>query len=162
MDLADQVAAIFFEERGDARFVDVGGLGAGVVDRLAQLGWQPTPVDSGSAALNADKFYNRRSEMWWKLADWVKKVGCIPSGAELRNQLLAPMFMWVDTNRQTRFKLESKDDMKSRGIPSPDHADALALTFSSPVPMRQLSQVPGIGVTSQKALHEYDPLEERD
>jgi hypothetical protein len=117
-------------------FVDEGGLGAGVVDRLRQLsvpgvigvnfgskadGWAP----EGTGALYA----NKRAEMWGRLRDWLK-TGAIPDDAALVQDLTGVEYGYDAHNA---IRLESKDDMKRRGLASPDLGDALALTFAMPV-----------------------------
>ena len=69
--------------------------------------------------------------MWSKTRDWVKAKGCLPpNDQELADDLTAPEYGFDGHNR---LQLEKKDDMKKRGLPSPDAGDALALTFTSPV-----------------------------
>jgi hypothetical protein len=72
--------------------------------------------------------------MWWLMADWVKSGGCLPELQELAAELATPKFNYA--NARGKLELESKDDMRARGMPSPDVADALALTFASPVAPR--------------------------
>ncbi len=129
--LAGQVSMVVGKHQPDAVFIDVGGVGAGVYDRLVALGTPNLyPVDFGSAATEADRFQNKRVEMWWTMADWVKASGCLPALAELRRDLCAPTYHFT---RDNRVGLESKEDMKKRGLPSPDYGDSLALTFAMPV-----------------------------
>lgn len=133
MTLADQAARFIDQWGPDATFVDVGAMGAGVYDRLIQLGYNVTSVDFGSRALEP-RFQNRRAEMWWHLADWIKSGGCLPNMPDLLVDLTAPTYTHKDA--AGRMKLESKDDLRKRGLKSPDIADAYALTFAAPVPIR--------------------------
>jgi hypothetical protein len=110
--------------------VDVVGLGAGVADRLRQLGHRVIGVNSGSKALNPDKFINLKAEMWSKMRNWLAESAVIPDRPELRDDLLAPRY---DFDHAGRLKIESKDDLKARVRFSTDLADALALTFAQPV-----------------------------
>lgn len=118
-----------------AVFVDIGGLGAGVVDRLNELGFDDVviPVNAGSRALEPERFMNKRAEMWWTLSDWLKlEEGVeIPDSDSLHADLVAPTYTYNSTKQQ--LVLESKDQMRKRGIHSPDDGDALALTFAAPV-----------------------------
>lgn len=117
-------------------FIDETGLGAGVVDRVRELGHPVTGVQfGGGSAQTSPRCKNKRAEMWWNMAQWVKRGGVIPDNNELRGELVAPTH-WYDD--QGRVCLESKDDMKERGVPSPDIADALALTFAEFVPAAPL------------------------
>jgi hypothetical protein len=130
MRTASETAEAINLHRPAAVFVDVVGLGAGVVDRLRQLGHRIIAVNSGSKASNPDKFVNLKAEMWSKMRDWLAEGAVVPDRPELRNDLLAPRY---DFDYSGRLKIERKDDLKARGLPSTDLADALALTFAQPV-----------------------------
>ena len=73
MEIAGIVHSIIRNEKPDQVAVDVGGLGAGVVDRLIELGHDSVvaPINFGSASLDPQRFVNRRAEMWWNLRDWL-------------------------------------------------------------------------------------------
>jgi hypothetical protein len=114
----------------DGTFVDVGGIGAGVVDRCQQLGYRVVPVNFAGRPTQA-RFENKRAEMWWDMAQWVKQGGCLPSNLRLQQDLVAPRFTYA--NSAGKLQLESKDDMRARGLPSTDFGDALACTFFAPV-----------------------------
>lgn len=113
----------------DMVFVDAVGVGAGVCDRLKELGYTVMPVDSGARARNSAKYANKRVEMWAEMAEWLK-VGCIPENPELLAELTAPTYRFKSSGQM---ELERKDEMKKRGIASPDLADALAFTFAEHV-----------------------------
>lgn len=133
MTLADQIAYEYENERPAAVFIDKGPVGVGLIDRLATLGIPTIPIDFGGTPMDA-KFQDRRSEMYWKMSEWLKKGhGTIPDDTQLRAELAAPNFSWPQTGKTTKFKLESKEEMRKRGVSSPDMADALALTFAAPV-----------------------------
>lgn len=140
MQLADYVAQEWHTKMPDAVFVDQTGVGGPVVDRLRDLGVPTFGIDFGGSALDT-RFADRRSEMYWKMAEWIKKGGTIPGGKgdaqdkaiQLHQELMAPNFAYKAVGKTTKFKLESKDEMKKRGVASPDQADALALTFAAPV-----------------------------
>jgi len=156
METVGQVAMSIEKWKPDAVFVDQTGLGAGVVDRLRELGHEVQGVDFGSRALRpTPRLKNRRAEMWWTMAEWVKDGGCLPRVAGLAEELTAPTYR-VDSNQV--IQLESKDDMKARGLPSPDIADALALTFAAPVTK---SASLGLGAAVlMTARTDFDPYEE--
>lgn len=136
LDQADTMtvaAAVCFQcdtFKPDAVFIDVGGIGAGVVDRCQQLGYRVVPVNFAGKPAQA-RFENKRAEMWWEMAGWVRQGGCLPSHPRLTQDLVAPTFTYA--NKAGRLQLESKDDMRARGLPSPDFGDALACTFFAPV-----------------------------
>jgi hypothetical protein len=132
MTQADRLAEEWEERRPDQFFLDQTGVGGGVVDRLRQMGIPVIPIDFGGTPIDA-RFQDRRSEMYWRMSDWLKKGGVIPDDVGLRQELVSPRFEYRQTGRITKFKLESKDEMRKRGIQSPDMSDALALTFSMEV-----------------------------
>ena len=140
MSLADQVATEVLTQKPAALFIDGGGIGSGVIDRLRQLHINVIPVDFGGDAIDAIRFRNRRSEMWYNMAERVKKQGCIPVDHQLKSERAAPLFEWVISNKKTRFELETKSDMLKRGVQSPDRADSLALTFAAPVMSAQVPE----------------------
>jgi hypothetical protein len=140
MALAGRVADEFLNRRADACFVDGTGVGGGVVDRLRQLHIPVSDIQFGSKPdslgfLTGDggtKYANKRAEIWGAMREWLK-VGSIPDLPELRAQLVGPQYGF---NNRNEIQLERKEDMKKRGLESPDLADALALTFSFPVALR--------------------------
>jgi len=132
MVLADQVAQEYANKNPAAVFVDNSPVSVGLIDRLVSFGVPVIRVDFGGSPIET-RFADRRSEMYFKVAQWLKSGGCIPDDTTLRHELVAPSFAMRAVGRQTRMKLESKDEMKKRGVVSPDMADALALTFAAPV-----------------------------
>ena len=147
----------------DCVFVDVGGIGASVFDRLTALGWEDTiqPVDFGSSPTDS-RFLNKRAEMWSEMAQWVKKSDSVlPKDNTMVAELCAPKFFFKANQRQTKMGLESKDDMKRRGVGSPNRADALALTFAEYVNKKSLHNldVDNHSQDGVKARTDYNPLE---
>lgn len=132
MEVAGQVAQAIAKWQPDAVFIDQTGIGAGVVDRLRELGHQVVGVDSASRPRDPH-YLNLRAEMWAEMRDWLAVGGCIPDDGELVGELSAPTYKFTS---EGRLQLEGKADMKKRGVSSPDKADALALTFAYPVPIR--------------------------
>ena len=121
-------------------FIDVGGLGAGVVDRLKEMGYGKliVEVNGGSSALDADRYINKRAEMWGEMKKWLEDHPCqIPDSDSLHADLCGPQYKW---DSKHRLALEKKEDMKLRGVRSPDEADALALTFAFPVRPENVTQ----------------------
>ena len=134
MDLASRVAAKITEENPDAVFIDAGA-GSGVIDRLRQLGHDVIEIPFGGKATRPDLYINRRTEMWFEMRNWILQGGGIPNDSGLKQELATPSFKY---DNQGRRMLESKDEIKKRlqGGASPDMADALCLTFASPVRKR--------------------------
>lgn len=113
--------------------IDEGGLGAGVVDRLKEQRYKVRGVNFGNKSKNQAMWGNKRAEMWGELREWLKSAH-LPSDRYLRSDLIGPLMK--PDSRGTIF-LESKKDMKSRGLASPDAADAVAVTFAFPVAHRE-------------------------
>jgi hypothetical protein len=130
MQTAAHAASLIEIHRPQMTFVDGVGVGGGVVDRLRQLGYRVVDVNAGGSPLRADRYTNKRAEMWGVMREWIKDRGCLPDDRELIDDLVAPSYEFDHSNR---LKLEKKEDMKERGLASPDSADALALTFAFPV-----------------------------
>ena len=128
MTLAGLVAQYEDEYKTDAIFIDV-GWGTGVIDRLKQMGRNPIAVNFGGAATN-EKYANKRTEMWCLMKEWLEQGGVLPDNSDLRDDLIGPQYSFTTTGK---IQLERKEDMKKRGLASPDLADALALTFAYPV-----------------------------
>ena len=151
MTLAGLVAQEIEREAPDAVFVDQGGLGAGVVDRLRQLKYRNIiGVDFGGAPLNRDLYLNKRTEMWCGLRDWLAQEVAMPPDEELRSDLVTPEYGF--TGDKGQIALEKKQDMKKRGQASPDCGDALALTFAAPVrPSRATADYMGLPVRKKRA-----------
>lgn len=135
MHLAARVVEFAQSFRADAVFIDGGGVGGGVVDRCRQLRLAVYDVQFGGKADRSDllsqgeSYANKRSEMWGALRAWLV-TGAIEDDAALAEQLVGPSY---GLNQRDEIQLERKQDMKKRGLSSPDWADALALTFAWPV-----------------------------
>jgi hypothetical protein len=152
MELAAKVAQAIVEWKPDAVFIDA-GRGEGVIDRLHQLGHAVVGVNFGGSPTKP-QFVNKRGEMWFDMSQWLKAGASIPNIPQLKIELCAPTYSYA--NAANKFELESKDDLKKRGLPSPDIADALALTFAFPVAP---SRGPGANLhAGGHALTEYDPF----
>lgn len=109
--------------------VDVIGLGAGVADILRRdFGKRVVDVNS-SMRLDDGKNFNLRARMWRDMKEWLQGPVSIPNDPELTTDLTALRY----TYREQRLLIESKEEAKKRKIKSPDRADALALTFATPV-----------------------------
>jgi hypothetical protein len=125
---AQVVARYEDEEKADAVFVDA-GFGTGIVSAGQGMGRDWTLVwfagESGDAGC-----LNKRAEMWKAARDWLKAGGALPEDPTLRDELQAPEIV---PRMDGKIQIESKKDMKSRGVPSPNRADALVLSFAFPV-----------------------------
>ena len=128
--VAAHVARFEEELKADAVFID-GGHGTGIYSAGHSMGrpWQLVWFSEKSAD---PACLNKRVEMWKAMRDWLKAGGAIdPADDVLYQDLIGPELL---ANRPDgKLQLESKEQMKDRGIPSPNRADALALTFARPV-----------------------------
>jgi hypothetical protein len=112
--------------------IDEGGLGAGIVDRLKEQRYKIKGINFGNKSKNPIMYGNMRAQMWGDMREWLKTAS-IPNDRFLKTDLISPMMK--PDSRGTIF-LESKKDMKARGLASPDAADAIAVTFAFPVAHR--------------------------
>jgi hypothetical protein len=110
--------------------IDVPGVGGGVVDRLIELDLPVTPYNGGEAPIDKERFVNARAEDYWSLRERFEQgeIDIDPDHDKLAAQLGS--FKWTVDSRG-RIKIESKDDMRKRGLPSPDRADTVAMAFSA-------------------------------
>ena len=148
-------AAIVNREWGsfepDGVFIDdTGGFGSGWIDQLALRGRNPIGVHFASSAHDKLRFANRRAEMYFLLAEWIKKGGALPENESLVEDLSntnysAPKGVLI---------IEPKELVKAKQMGrSPDSADAAALTFAEPL----MVSAPR-GVRGRMAVS-YDPFE---
>lgn len=124
----------------DMVFVDLGGVGAGVYDRLRELGWGPRVrgVNFGSAATDEEKYKNKRGEMYGEMAEWFELEGgvSVPDDDELQRHVCAVGYKEDETQRKI---LQKKEEIRKEHGFSPDKADALALTFAETVITRHVA-----------------------
>lgn len=159
----DQAVAIANELRPwapDAVFIDNAPVAFGLIDALRTLGVPLLPIDFGGAA-NHKRYVNKRSEIWHQMARWVEDGGAIPPEQDLLRDLSS--IKVSHDNAASKFALESKDNLKTRGLPSPDHGDALALTFGAPVTPRVEAQSSdtsryAAAIWGQRTNYDYDPM----
>lgn len=167
--LAGKVAEQAMTQNAQGIFVDEGGMGAGVVDMLRKMLPDRLVVGVNNGG-KSDRYTqgsdmpataNKGAEMWASMREWLKSGG-IPDDPELVAELTARQYGF---NVQNAIQLERKEDMKKRGLSSPDVADALALTFAYPVadlpeasPIARFApQIPG-QAHHGGLVSDYDPL----
>lgn len=128
--------------RPDEILIDEIGLGAGVVDRLRELNLPVRGINVSEASAMSDKYRNLRTELWFKCRDWLgsknhklpREECCERGGSnqcahnQLADELRAPRYGYTSTGK---LLVETKADMKRRGLASPNVADALMLTLAS-------------------------------
>lgn len=143
----------------ECEYVDgTGGFGGGVVDNLIVAGFSPFEINFSSKATDP-RYYNKRSEMHFECAKWVKRGGALPNIPELIRELSSPTY----TLHKGMLRVEEKDQIKKRLKFSPDYADALALTFAHPdQPGMNSLQARVDSMKKTKVEHDYDPVKRFD
>lgn len=135
---------------------DTGGFGSGVIDSLLQAGVTAHGIHFASKAIDT-RYLNRRAEMWFGMAEWVKRGGCLPDIPELVRELSTPTYYF----QNGKFQIEPKEQIKERLGYSPDIADALCLTFALPEMPGQKDFLRGI-VQPKNFKSDYDPFATKD
>lgn len=132
-------------------FVDGGGgYGGGVVDQLKSMDINVVEVMPTGAPDDKRGYTYKVDECWGRMRDAIPNMA-LPDKKELADQLTQREFGYT---LKEKIRLESKDDMKARGISSPDIADALALTFAKPTALG--NEMPQATYIKTK---EYNPYE---
>lgn len=126
-----QYDACMPSDRPSDILVDSIGVGAGVVDRLRELGLPVRGINVSESPALAGTHLNLRAELWFKARAWLEQRHCrLPKDdEELHAELVAPRYKFSE--RGDKIKIESKAEIKARGLPSPDKADAFVLTFAA-------------------------------
>lgn len=137
--MANLIAQFEDEHKADAVFID-GGYGTGIhsIGKSLKRNWRL--VWFASSATNHG-FFNKRAEIWGGVKNWLKEGGAIPKDPQLHADLIGPETVGRSDGR---IQLESKEDMRKRGLPSPGKADALALTFAYTIKSQALTAMPGV------------------
>lgn len=125
MQVANKCAELILTYNPDAVCIDAGS-GTGIIDRLRELKFKVHEIWFGSKS-DELQWANKRTELWDKMRDWLGG-GVIDNNSDLIDDLVGPKYRYQAQSDRTM--LETKEEMKKRGLSSPDHADALALTFA--------------------------------
>jgi hypothetical protein len=126
MKLSELLTEGFKGQRIHTMFIDSAGISGAVASRLWDLGHRNVVEINFGADSPDEKYANMRAYMWGRLKDWLL-TGSIDDHPRLECDLTAPGY---GLDKKIRVQLESKVDIKERGLDSPDDADALALTFA--------------------------------
>ncbi|AYJ85770.1 hypothetical protein D3Y57_07025 [Sphingomonas paeninsulae] len=131
--VADEIR-FYREDQGlDAQAViEEVGMGIGVVETLEDMGFadQVWGINPGTSATEPELYLNLRCEMWALMKEWLEGAVELPNLPDLTDDLVSVKRKPSGSNNKLR--LETKDEMRRRGLRSPDMADALALTFAVP------------------------------
>ena len=133
MEYANAINGQIIREQGrpDGIFVDTIGVGAGVYDRLRELGVRSIEANVSMKADETEIYYNKRAEMYFNLRDFIRKGGKIPNDKELKEELLAIRYFFSNANG--KMQIQSKDDIKELIGRSPDKSDSIAMHFFSKI-----------------------------
>jgi len=137
MEVSGLIAAEYEDAASDELpaeiLIDAVGLGAGVLDRLRELGLPVRGINVGEAASGRDKYQNLKAELWWRAREWFegRDVKFPEEGSEaIIGQLATIKYSFSSSGK---IKVEGKEDMQKRGLKSPDEADAFILTFAGTI-----------------------------
>ena len=134
--IAGRIAEEIKDWQPDMVFLDSGGGGEEVYTMLDMWGYGDyvTLVNFGATADDNKLYFNKRVEMWGRIKRALENGLAIPKDSELYDDLIGPEYGFSD---RQQFQLERKQDMKSRGVASPDCGDAAALTYAYHVEKRK-------------------------
>jgi len=151
-EIAARVMAAKAKWNSEIEMVDgSGGWGSGVVDSLLQAGCSPLEISFSGKPID-NRYFNKRAEMWFLMAEWIKRGGALPRIPEIVKELTTVQY----TFQNGKFRLEEKAQVKERIGISPDYADALALTFAIP-DQPKANPFEHLMPNKNKLEYEYDP-----
>jgi hypothetical protein len=150
-----KVVEAYRKQLFDVIHVDVIGLGAGVADRLIELGIPCVPVNVAEATAYKEKFNRLRDELWWEARELFQDKGCsISSDIDLLDELIGELsIITYAFGSNGKIKVEGKAELKKRGVASPNLADSLCLTLYKGgkvykrIKVRKFTKSPSVGWT---------------
>jgi hypothetical protein len=125
--LATKLAQEIDRTNPDAVIIEGDGVGGGLVDIMRSWGYKVHEATMGAGPSDKTRYSNKRTEIWGELDQWLEIGALDPYDEDLADDLCSPQF---DYTQNGQLRLEAKERMRKRGYPSPNHADALALTFA--------------------------------
>lgn len=158
-DIAARIAIAKDKWHSELDFIDdTGGWAGGVIDQCLLAKINLMPINFSSTA-NDPRYFNIRSEMYFKAAEWVKSGGELPDVPGLVKEATAAKYWFENGKLRVQEKEQIKKDL---GGQSPDLWDALLLTFAMPDMPASVESILGTGVTRAmgRAATEYDPYAE--
>lgn len=131
------LSSIIDEDRPNRMCIDRGSIGQPIVSALRNMNKRYSDIVKGIDFGGTSRFkqatprragpWNRRAEMYGDFKDWLQE-GAIPDDDDLASDISGPKQKWRANND---WLLESKTEMKARGIRSSDLSDACVLTFAT-------------------------------
>lgn len=160
---ATHVAALAKQYLPDAIVIDGGGVGGGVVDLVRHLNVPNVyEFNFGGKSPDPRKHKNMAAYVWSRMGQWLKEGGLIEDDEDLKSELTAREYYY---DLHTALYLETKDELKERGEPSPDDADALAMSFlydwGPRDPAKTAAAFAGKGNFSSVVGADFDPFSAR-
>lgn len=131
METAGRIIQAVGNESNISIKIDAIGVGAGVADRLKEQGFNVIEVIGSQTAFNNQKFKNKRAENYWNLRDLLPQLS-IPNDEKLRAQMMSLHYRIFSDGL---IIIESKEEMKKRGLASPDRLDAIVIACSLEEPI---------------------------
>lgn len=123
-----EIALVLDKEEPEVSKVDSVGVGAGVYDRLREQDYSVSEIVGGATPRNTEKFLNARAENHWGFRERLEAENVdLPDNPRILSQMAGIKY---DIQSDRRIKVESKEDMKKRGMKSPDLVDAIIMAFS--------------------------------
>lgn len=131
MELANYISNLYYRKKPDAIIIDAGAMGAGVIDRLREMGIPSVfEINFGQQANDPNRYANIRAEIYFKMLEWLKDGGCIPNEPRLKSELTVTEYKFTSAGK---IILQPKEEIKELTGRSPDAADSMALTFAVPI-----------------------------
>lgn len=158
METAGYIAYLANKEKPAAIFVDVIGIGSGVYDRLEELGFPVIAVNVAESPAITGKYKRLRDELWGLARDWFE-IGrgrmWDNEDRDLLGQLTTPKYRILSNGM---IQVETKDEMRKRGVSSPNIADAAIMTFAQPVSnyTKELEGVEHYGADEREMAYALD------
>jgi len=135
----------------DAVIIDGDGIGGAVVDHMRNRGYKDGLFEfhGGAEPNDTQMYFNKRAECWGLARDWLKDTAQLPDDPDLERQLTSVNYGIVQGKvRYGTIFLESKEDLKKRGLASPDKGDALCMSFGVKLAPKQKQKPPSRPVSS--------------
>jgi len=131
MHVAGRIRSLIAEYGVESVAVDDVGVGGGVTDRLREQNVRVEAIHGGETAREPERFFNRRTELWWNLREWIRTEGVLLHEPRLVEDLTAPRFTYTSRGQ---IRLEAKEETKRRLGRSPDFGDSLTLALAASPP----------------------------